>query len=463
LYFDGGAVRRRLQPFAENRRGSNPRSDSVLNIMRSRRSFLTLGAAAAASATRLEAQRREAPSGADRLPSSIASLESMRAGARPITVDERRGRLERARRLMADNRLNAIMLTGGTSLHYFTGVRWGTSERLFAVVVPAKGDPFCVCPAFEHDRAQEQLALGPLADADVRTWQEDESPFDLVARGLSDRGVASGRLGVEERTPFVFADSVAAAAPALRVASATPVTAGCRMIKDAHELDLMRLACQVTLRAYEAVYRALAPGMTQTEVGALLDVAYSRLGFRGEASVQVGEFTALPHGSIAPQTIREGTIILIDDGCTVEGYQSDITRTFVLGKPTAKMAAVFDIVRRAQTAALRAARPGVTPDVVDDAARKVIVDAGFGPGYKYFSHRVGHGTGMDIHEWPYLVTNNMFGWEKRLLLKSGMTFSDEPGIYIPGEFGVRLEDDMYITDAGAELFTPQSPSIERPF
>ena len=183
----------------------------------------------------------------------------------------------------------------------------------------------------------------------------------------------------------------------------------------------------------------------------------------GAASVQVGEYTALPHGSITPQTIKEGTIIMIDDGCTVEGYQSDITRTFVLGRPTDKMKTVFDIVKIAQTAALRAARPGVPLESIDAAARKVVVDAGYGPGFKYFSHRLGHGMGMDGHEWPYLVKNNMFGWNKALKAEPGMVFSDEPGIYIRGEFGVRLEDDMVITETGAELFTPQSPSLEDPF
>jgi Xaa-Pro dipeptidase len=387
----------------------------------------------------------------------------MRAQARPITTDERRTRIERARQLMPENNLQAIILTGGTSLLYFTGIRWGTSERLFAVVLPAKGEAFCVCPAFEEDRAREQLALGPLASTEVRTWQEDESPFERVAQGLKDRGVATGPVGVEETTKFVFSDSIASAAPAVKFVSASPVTAGCRMIKDTHEIELMRLASHVTLKAYEAVFRAMTPGMTQDQVGTLLDAAYSRLGFPGFASVQVGEYTALPHGSIQPQTIREGTIIMIDDGCTVEGYQSDITRTWVLGKATDKMKKVFAIVHEAQAAALKAAKPGVPLEAIDAAARRVITDAGYGPGFKYFTHRLGHGIGMDGHEWPYLVKNNMFGWQKALTLRPGMVFSDEPGIYIRGEFGVRLEDDMHITDSGAELFTPQSPSIEEPF
>jgi Xaa-Pro dipeptidase len=434
----------------------------------SRRCFLSLAGAAGAGLSifnvRASAQRgRGAAESTGPLPPSIASLTSMKDRATPITNDERRARIARARTLMAAEKVDAVLLTGGTSLLYFTGIRWGNSERLFAVVLPVKGEPFCVCPAFEEDRAREQLALGPLGSVDVRTWQEDESPFERVASGLKDRGISAGRLGVEETTKFVFADSIASAAPALKVVSATPVTAGCRMIKDSHEIELMRLASQVTLRAYEAVYHALAEGMTQNQVGSLLSAAYGRLGFPGFASVQVGEYTALPHGSIQPQTIREGTIIMIDDGCTVEGYQSDITRTFVLGKPTDKMRKVFDIVKRAQSAALAAARPGVPLEAIDAAARRVIVDAGYGPGFKYFTHRLGHGMGMDGHEWPYLVTNNMFGWTKALTLKPGMVFSDEPGIYIRGEFGVRLEDDMHITENGAELFTPQSPSIDNPF
>jgi Xaa-Pro dipeptidase len=346
---------------------------------------------------------------------------------------------------------------------YFTGLRWGNSERLLAILIPKVGNPYVVCPAFEEDRAREQLALGPLAHTDVATWQEDESPFERVAQGLKDRSVATGRLGIEETTKFVFADTIASVAPALKVTSATPIVAGCRMIKDAHELELMRLACEATLKCYEAVHAALKPGMTQNDVGGLLTSGFNRLGFPGGASVQVGEYTALPHGSLTPQTIREGTIIMMDNGCSAEGYQSDITRTYVLGKATDKMKTVFDIVHRAQTAALKAARPGVPLEAIDAAARKVVVDGGYGPGFKYFSHRLGHGMGMDGHEWPYLVKNNMFGWEKALKLQPGMVFSDEPGIYIKGEFGVRLEDDMYITENGAELFTPQSPSIEEPF
>jgi len=245
--------------------------------------------------------------------------------------------------------------------------------------------------------------------------------------------------------------------PAVKVVDGTPVTAGCRMVKDRHELALMRHASAVTLKAYEAAWKSLREGMTQDDFGRLVSQAHSRLGFSGSAGVQVGQYSALPHGSATPQVIREGSILLIDGGCKVEGYSSDISRTFVLGRPTQKTKDVFEIEFRAQTAALRAARPGLPCEAVDAAARKVIVDAGYGPDYKYFSHRVGHGMGMDGHEWPYLVRGNT------RLLEPGMVFSDEPGIYLPGEFGIRLEDDMVITETGAELFTPQSESLEKPF
>jgi Xaa-Pro dipeptidase len=433
--------------------------------MLSRRNFMWLtGAAAGLSIVPLSAQRgRGAAAGGGPVPESIAALTSMRSLAKPITVAERQARLDKARRLMTEQKIDAIILTGGTSLMYFTGIRWGNSERLTAVVIPKVGQPYIVTPAFEEDRTREQLAGGPIEHTDVAIWQEDESPFERVATGLKDRGIASGRIGIEETSKFVFADSIGGAAPALKVVSASPIVAGCRMIKDAHEVELMRLACQVTLKCYEAVFKALKPGMTQNDVGDLISAGYARLGFSGFASIQVGEYTALPHGSITPQTIREGTILMLDDGCTVEGYQSDITRTFVLGKATDKMKKVFDIVHQAQTAALKAARPGVPLESIDAAGRKVVIDNGYGPGFKYFTHRLGHGMGMDGHEWPYLVKNNMFGWDKSLTTQPGMVFSDEPGIYIKGEFGVRLEDDMHITPNGAELFTPQSPSIEDPF
>jgi len=354
--------------------------------------------------------------------------------------------------------MDALVLTGGTSLRYFTGIRWWLSERLLAVVLPARGTPFVATPAFEEDRVREQMAEGPLdSTTEVLAWQENESPYRLLAEGLKKRSLTAGTLGVEETVRFLFSDGISRATPALTLVSATPVTAGCRALKDAHEIELMRIASAVTLKAFEATYRSLEEGMTREDVNRLVASAHQQMGYPGEALVLVGPDTALPHGSVKPQVVREGSVILIDGGCVVEDYHSDISRTFVLGKPTDKMRKVFDIELRAQTRALEVARPGVECQAVDAAARKVIVDAGYGPGYKYFTHRVGHGIGMDGHEWPYLVQGN------DLELSPGMTFSDEPGIYLPGEFGVRLEDELLITADGAELLTLQSPSLEDPF
>jgi len=392
------------------------------------------------------------------LPPSLAALKSMKDQAHPIRLEERQARQEKARSLMEANDLDAILLMEGTSLNYFTGIHWWGGERLFAMILPAKGAAFYVCPAFEEGRAREQIAQAPEgSQADVRIWQEDENPYQRVAQGLKDRQILTGKIGIEETVHFVFREGIERGAPQARLVSATPVSAGCRMIKSPAELELMRLANQVTLVAYEAVYRALHDGMTHIEVGRLIEAAHDKLGFPGEALVEVGEYSAFPHGSTQTQVVREGIPVLVDGGCKVENYQSDITRMLVLGPAPDKVKKVFDIVHRAQSAALAGARPGVECGAVDAAARKVITDAGYGPDYKFFTHRVGHGIGMDGHEWPYLVRGNT------TKLSPNMTFSDEPGIYLRGEFGVRLEDDMHITENGAELFTPQSPSLDQPF
>jgi Xaa-Pro dipeptidase len=426
-----------------------------------RRTFLQSGTAAALSTGLFSASASASLAEQDKnpaLPSSIAGLKSMKDQARPIRPEERQARQEKARALMEANDLDAILLMEGTSLSYFTGIRWWGGERLFAMVLPAMGTAFYVCPAFEEGRAREQIAQAPEgSQPDVRIWQEDESPYQRVAQGLKDREMLTGKIGIEETVHFVFREGIEKSAPQTKLVSATPVTAGCRMIKSPAEIDLMRLANQVTLVAYEALYHALHEGMTHFEVGRLIEAAHDKLGFPGEALVEVGEFSAFPHGSTQTQVVREGVPVLVDGGCKVESYQSDITRMLVLGSAPDKVKKVFDIVHRAQSAALTAARPGVECGAVDAAARKIITDGGYGPDYKFFTHRVGHGIGMDGHEWPYLVRGNS------TKLAPNMTFSDEPGIYLRGEFGVRLEDDMHITENGAELFTPQSPSLDEPF
>jgi Xaa-Pro dipeptidase len=373
--------------------------------------------------------------------------------ARPITREEYLQRQENARRYMHGAGIDAILLTGGTSMQYFTGAQWGLSERLFALVLPAKGEVAWVAPAFEKGRALEQIKFGN----DVRTWQEDESPYQLVASILKDRGVASGKLGIEETVRFVFSDGVSKAAPAVKLTNADLVTARCRRIKSAHEIELMRLANQITLKAFEIALKFLKEGITNRELSGKVAAAHQQLGAGGGALVLFGEHSALPHGTVTPQKLRNGDIVLVDGGCSIENYASDITRTTIFGNPTEKQLKVFEIVKRAQAAALKTARPGVACEDVDAAARKVILDAGYGPDYKYFTHRVGHGIGMDGHEWTYLVRGN------KTKLEAGMTFSDEPGIYIPGEFGMRCEDIMVITENGAELLTGQAPSLEQPF
>jgi Xaa-Pro dipeptidase len=386
------------------------------------------------------------------VPAAIDALRPFTDGAVPITLDEHRARIVRAQALMRGEDLDAIVLASGSGLEYFTGAEWGLSERFFGAVITREGDPAWVTPAFEKARALEQIQVG----TDVRAWEEHESPSALVASILRDRH-ATGRVGIEETMPFTFANEIAAALPSARVVSATAVTAGCRMIKDAHELALMRRANEITVRAHRAVFQSLREGMTQAQVSALSAQAHRKLGMGGGALVLFGPDAAYPHGTTRPRPLRRGDVVLMDGGGRLHGYASDITRTGVFGAPpTERQRRVWDIVRRAQQAAFDAARPGVEAQTVDAAARRVVEEAGFGPGYRYFTHRVGHGIGMDGHEWTYFVRGNT------TKLRPGMCFSDEPGIYIPGEMGIRHEDCIFITETGAENFTRWTGSPEEP-
>ncbi|HXV65547.1 MAG TPA: Xaa-Pro peptidase family protein [Vicinamibacteria bacterium] len=415
-----------------------------------RRGFMEIAAVSAGAAllSSRGASAEERP-----LPDAVGRLKPMLDGVQPITDEERKGRIEKARRLMAEAGLGAVYIESGSSLFYYTGVRWGQSERMFAMVMPREGEPAFVCPAFEEARARELIRFGD----DVRTWEEHESPYALVAKILTDRGVRTGKIGIEERVRFFLADGIQKECPALEMVTADPVTVGCRVIKSDAELALMKRANEITIEAYKAAVASLQEGMTHVEVSGIISSAFQKMGVQGGAGVQFGEYSAFPHGSREPQTLKEGDIVMMDGGCGVEGYRSDITRTVVFGKPGDRQRQLWDLERKAQDAARDAVRPGVPCEAIDAAARKVITDGGFGPDYKYFTHRVGHGIGLDGHEWTYLVRGN------KTPLAPGMCFSNEPGIYLYGEFGVRLEDCFHVTEDGGELFTKQSPSVDDPF
>jgi Xaa-Pro dipeptidase len=423
-----------------------------------RRQFTTLVGGLVAGASLPAAARGDEPPPAQQpsdLPPAVRALRPMTAGVVPIGDAERAARIETARRLMRENGFDALLLEPGSTLSYFSTARWGLSERSFLMVVPVNGDVAWVCPGFEEARAREQVG----ANADVRVWQEDESPFRLVAGILRDRGAATGKLGVESRVRFFVADGVRQEAPGATLSLADAVTVGCRMIKSPAELALMQKANDITIAALRATFASLRAGMTQHEISRIMSQAQARLGGGDDgALVGLGAASAFPHGTVVAQHLKEGDVVLIDAGCSVEGYKSDITRTSVFGRPSARQRQVWDLEQRAQQAALAAARPGVPCEAVDAAARKVITDAGFGPDYRVpgLPHRTGHGIGLDGHESPNLVRGN------RLPIQPGMCFSDEPTITIYGEFGVRLEDCLHVTEDGARFFSPASESIERP-
>ena len=417
-----------------------------------RRSFVRVSAGAAGTL----AISRPALAGAEVSAASLEATSIESQSAPPaITDDERRARIEKARRLMTDNGIAAMFLEGGTSMFYYTGVRWGNSERTFGVVIPAKGELAWVTPAFEEQRARELIKFSN----DVRVWQEDESPYEVIAGILRDRGAANGKVGFEERVRFFIFDGVRQRLSSAQYVTATPVTAGCRMIKSPAEIALMQRANDITLQAIADGFKSMKEGMTNQELGANVAAATRKLGGIADGALVIfGKYTAFPHGSVQPQKLRENDVVLIDAGCTVEGYTSDITRTTVFGKPTQRMRDVWETEKKAQNAAFAAAKVGATCESVDAAARKVITDAGFGPGYKTpgLPHRTGHGIGLDGHEWTNFVKGNT------TKIQSGMCFSDEPTIVIYGEFGVRHEDCLHMTEAGPRFFNAQSKSIEQP-
>lgn len=390
------------------------------------------------------------------LPPAFDSLKPLGDRVKPIAPEEFLARIAKVQRLLTeqDPKLDALYLSTGTALYYFTGVHWWPSERMLGVLIPQKGDPIVVCPAFEEGRFREQLRYS----ADLHVWQEDQSPSQIAAAALANRGLRTGRVGVEETAMYTFYDHLRQAAPGFEFVSGDAVTIASRGVKSAHEIELMRMACEATCDVFRAVFGSLKEGMSQADINALVEGGFAKMGLRGDALVLIGASASLPHGSIRPQTLHEGDVVLIDGGCKVEGYASDVTRTGIFGKASEKVRRTYETVRNAQDAALDAARKGRLSGSVDDAARNVITSAGYGPDYKFFTHRLGHGIGLDGHEHPYLVRGS------KTVLQTNMTFSNEPGVYIPGEFGIRCEEVMAVTEGGpAQLLTPRfQVSLEKP-
>ena len=414
----------------------------------SKREFLALsGATAGALAVGAGASAMAAP--------AEEKLGSIVGDVAPIGVEERQARVAKAQRLMAEHEIDAILLEPGSAMLYFTGISWWRSERLTAVVIPREGEIGVVTPFFEEPSVRESMTFG----SDVRTWNEHDSPFERVAGILRDRKLEGGTIGLEETVRYFVVDGLKKAAPGFQIASATPVTQGCRMYKSAAEIALMKKASEVTLTAYRHVYRQLQAGMEPADVRALMAAAQTRLGGDDTWNMALfGVASAYPHGTSQPQKIEEGQIVLMDCGCSVQGYQSDISRTFVFGEPSARQREVWSTVRKGQQIAFEAAKIGAEAGSVDDAVRAYYESVGWGPGYKVpgLSHRTGHGIGMDGHE----RVNFVHG--EKTLLAPGMCFSNEPGLYDFNAFGVRLEDCLYMTENGPAWFSVPPDSLDDP-
>jgi Xaa-Pro dipeptidase len=385
-----------------------------------------------------------------------ANLPNLAAKAVPIGKAERMARIAKAKELMRANDIGALLIEPGSSLIYFTGVRWSRSERLTAAVLTREGEVAIVTPFFEEPSVRESLGI----EAEVLTWNEDDNPLAAVAAWLGKRGLAEGRIGVEETVRYFAVDGLEKAMPGATVVNGAPVVRGCRMHKSAAEIALMQIAADITLAAYRHTAPRIEAGMSPADIGAIMAAATWALGGKSEFElILLGEASAYPHGSGKPQAVRAGEVVLMDCGATVHGYQSDISRSFVYGKASARQRQVWDQMRKGQDVAFAAAKLGTPAGQVDDAVRAYYVGLGWGPDYKLpgTSHRTGHGIGLDGHEPVNLVRG------ETTKLASGMCFSNEPGIYIPGEFGIRLEDCFYMTDSGPKWFSEPPPSIDQPF
>lgn len=383
-------------------------------------------------------------------------LVNLAASARPISKAERQERIERLQVQLARAGLGAILIEAGSSLDYFTAIQWWRSERITAVLVPVAGEPMVVTPYFEAPSIAEMLAI----PAQIRTWNEHDNPMALVAAWLKERKLAGRPIAIEETTREFIRDGLQKALPRARIVSGAAPVRAVRMRKSAAEIALMQVANTITLNAMRHAARRVQPGMTPADLNAMLGEATRRQGGEWDGGlVLLGEAAAYPHGSRQPQQVREGEVILFDVGCKVHGYSSDISRSFVYGEPGAELRKVWNHVRQGQQIAHETARIGVPCGQVDDAVRRYYESLGYGPGYKLpgLSHRTGHGIGMDGHEPVNLVHL------EQTPLDVGMCFSNEPGIYLPGKFGVRLEDCFYMTADGPRLFTELAPSIDRVF
>jgi Xaa-Pro dipeptidase len=384
-----------------------------------------------------------------------AGLSSITTGAQPITPQERNARLAKVQSLMQQRRIAALLVESGSTLDYFTGIQWRRSERITAALIPADGQVVVVTPFFEQPSIRETLQI----PADVRPWKEDENPFELFADALRSRGAAEGPLAVEATTRFFAVDGVARASGGRPVVPGDELVRACRMVKSSAELALMQTANDVTIAALRSVHARIELGMRNSDILSLMAAATEALGGVHEFSlVLLNEASAYPHGSVKPQSVRKGSVILIDTGCTVHGYQSDISRSWVFGEPSPRQRKVWSMVKRAQEIALETAKRGAPVGAIDTAVRAYYEQQGWSKDYGLpgLSHRTGHGIGLDGHEAPYLVRND------RTPLQAGMCFSDEPGIYIPGEFGIRLEDCWFMTEHGPKLFTPLARSLDQP-
>jgi len=388
--------------------------------------------------------------------STAKALTSMTTDAQPISVLELKARIEKAQSLMQARGIGALIIEAGSSLVYFTGISWRRSERFTGVVILADGGFAIITPFFEEPTIRERMSFGQ----DVRTWHEDESPFKLITDYLKDNNALDKPIAVEETTRNFISTGLKAEGAAITLTSGQPITRGCRMFKSAAEIALMQRANDVTMAAYRHVYPKIEIGMTRRDISAMMSTATRQLGANVEFSlVLIGPSSSFPHGSQIEYEVKEGEVILMDCGASVHDYESDISRTWVMGDANAEQRRVWNTVKQGQELALETATIGTPAGRVDSVVRDYYAAQGFGPNYTApgLTHRLGHGIGMDGHEPINFVRN------ETTPLAAGMCFSNEPGIYLPNQFGIRLEDCLYMTDNGPKLFSALSKSIDDPF